>query len=1527
MRSRMNTTFLRKFFIVFVCVITFFMTSQANAQVDKVEKTNAPVRFSQAGLERDPEDYFDFGIDDSGELLYGEELTVTMLNRASIYAACVLIDGVRVNNTYFTDQFRVQWDCTEVDGAFAEQAKIKWTGANTVGGHTLVGMVQYEEGGEWYRTEAKTVSVTSIGCLTFDLSGLPKYLVEGEDAQLFITLPSNATSMSVIVDSELAYYDTLSSGASWQSLYNQSYTTDATVDIDGSDLINQNEDRIHSIYVRLSAEAIGYLSAKETIIIPIVSNPRQVSLSLGGEADQVLVNENASFILTLSNDKTVSEVRIKIGNAYDYSRGIVCTSFTENDSSIEVPCKISDEYLGEQSVYAVVRYDDGTYETTNQIAINVVSLAEPEQFDFVNTTPIEAVKGKFVTFSFTEVEHYSKYGVIICDAYGNQLYKLEDCTSDNSVLIIPTAVYFSPGVYYVRGYTEGTEGYAGGQSASMVKLTIKNEGIIVDSYYDEVGINQKCPISISAPGAIRIGLSIDGQRVDSHEDESIWNKWNSSLYADYSYEWQEITDAGTHTLIAYAQYEENGEWIASESKTILVTVKGKLDIDVSNVPSVLVAGEDASFSVSLLGGEGKMSVSLWGFKDGSGISFVCETGTQEIVLEGKDLKPGKLELYCSAHVAGYEYVHKEIDITVIPAGESVVVLSAKNDNYDVLINSYAYLYVHSNEGKISDIQCFDGSFIEARKIGNDYEVSLYFSEYEEGTNYVFMEVQLEGSDEWICSNAVELHVNSLGRIGAFQFEGSGSITVPQGRMASFAVTESENASPTSYWFGITDANGNPVDNFQNATIGRRYSFSTAGMTPGEYFISCSASGNTGYRRGSADNTARLLIADPVTESVCLETDTDSLMLGEGLAICISAPGADYIGLSIDGKRMDVGWSGNYYWQEDRRFFSWNDFSVGSHTLIAYAKYQGEDWVESAPKTITVICLGEIVFDLSNIPFVISNNSDVSFTIRLPENAEYMNIVVNEYPAGISSTNTKYSGLVYDDVTVSIPKDEITPGHFYSVWCKTDRIGYIGHEVYVYMYVLGAGSSDVQLSVADEGYGEGKVLINHRPIFELRVSDSISINKIRLYIDAECVDQYESLEAFSSAYRSFAKTGKHMIWVRVLPVGEETWIDSNFLPIEVIDQTILPEGIEIQSQPQDASVEIGKAATFAVEATGEELSYLWEYKRLSDTTWKSWKSKMTATISVPYDASRDGMQLRCKITDGYGNVVRTDEVMLSYFEPVNLEITSQPQSVTVETGKAATFSVEATGEGLSYLWEYKRLTDTAWKSWKSMTTATIKVTYQENRDGMLLRCKITDAYGNVIRTDEATLTYRTPVALVITSQPQSVTVGTGKTATFAVEATGDSISYLWEYKRVTDTTWKSWKSMTEATINVAYQANRDGMLLRCKVTDGYGNVIRTDEATLTYRTPVALVITSQPQSTTVETGKAATFAVEASGEELSYLWEYKRASDTTWKSWKSKTNPTLTVPYDASRDGMQLRCKITDGQGNVIRTEEVTLSYQ
>ena len=101
---------------------------------------------------------------------------------------------------------------------------------------------------------------------------------------------------------------------------------------------------------------------------------------------------------------------------------------------------------------------------------------------------------------------------------------------------------------------------------------------------------------------------------------------------------------------------------------------------------------------------------------------------------------------------------------------------------------------------------------------------------------------------------------------------------------------------------------------------------------------------------------------------------------------------------------------------------------------------------------------------------------------------------------------------------------------------------------------------------------------------------------------------------------------------------------------------------------------------------------------------------------------------------------------------------------------------------------------------------------------------------------------------------------------------------------------------------------------------YGvNVIVENETSVT--------LLRMPENVFVDEGESATFSVRARGfGVLNYLWQYKKTGASTWTDWSTKTKAAITVAYDKSRDGMSLRCVITDGAGNKIITDEAVMQY-
>ncbi|MBR5529847.1 MAG: hypothetical protein IKU57_05175, partial [Oscillospiraceae bacterium] len=94
--------------------------------------------------------------------------------------------------------------------------------------------------------------------------------------------------------------------------------------------------------------------------------------------------------------------------------------------------------------------------------------------------------------------------------------------------------------------------------------------------------------------------------------------------------------------------------------------------------------------------------------------------------------------------------------------------------------------------------------------------------------------------------------------------------------------------------------------------------------------------------------------------------------------------------------------------------------------------------------------------------------------------------------------------------------------------------------------------------------------------------------------------------------------------------------------------------------------------------------------------------------------------------------------MSYIdESSKVAITKQPQDVMVANGKTATTSVEATGDGLTYVWYFKNPADKTYRK-SSVTTNTYSTAMAAAKNGRTVYCVITDLYGNTVTSNVATL---------------------------------------------------------------------------------------------------------------------------------------------------------------------------------------------
>ena len=162
-------------------------------------------------------------------------------------------------------------------------------------------------------------------------------------------------------------------------------------------------------------------------------------------------------------------------------------------------------------------------------------------------------------------------------------------------------------------------------------------------------------------------------------------------------------------------------------------------------------------------------------------------------------------------------------------------------------------------------------------------------------------------------------------------------------------------------------------------------------------------------------------------------------------------------------------------------------------------------------------------------------------------------------------------------------------------------------------------------------------------------------------------------------------------------------------------------------------------------------------------------------------------------------------------------------------------------------------------------------------------------------------------------------------TLSVKATGSGLKYQWYFKKTSQSAFSVWNGHTHATETCTPNDTWNGIRLYCRVTDGGGNKINSDEATVTLAS--ALAITTQPTSKTVTLGESVTLSLKATGEGLTYQWYYKKKGASSFTLWSSRTHASETVTPNATWDGIQLYCIVKDGSGNTKQSNTITVTVK
>ena len=266
------------------------------------------------------------------------------------------------------------------------------------------------------------------------------------------------------------------------------------------------------------------------------------------------------------------------------------------------------------------------------------------------------------------------------------------------------------------------------------------------------------------------------------------------------------------------------------------------------------------------------------------------------------------------------------------------------------------------------------------------------------------------------------------------------------------------------------------------------------------------------------------------------------------------------------------------------------------------------------------------------------------------------------------------------------------------------------------------------------------------------------------------------------------------------------------------------------------------------------------------------------------------------------------------------ITTQPSNSVSLVNTNASFTVAATGSGLTYQWQESTNNGTTWINISGATSATYTAVAVTNAmNGNLYQCIISGAAPCTSVTSNAvSLTISTTA---ITAQPASTTICSNGSATFTIATTGTPPTYQWQVSTNNGTSWSDISGETNTTLTVSgLTAANSLQRYRCVLSPG---PINSDAAILTVNDIVA--ITTQPTDVTVcSNATSPTFTTVATGTGLTYQWQQRAISSGTWANvgtgTTGGTTATLTIStLTTALDGYQYQCIVTGTAPCVAQT--------
>ena len=362
---------------------------------------------------------------------------------------------------------------------------------------------------------------------------------------------------------------------------------------------------------------------------------------------------------------------------------------------------------------------------------------------------------------------------------------------------------------------------------------------------------------------------------------------------------------------------------------------------------------------------------------------------------------------------------------------------------------------------------------------------------------------------------------------------------------------------------------------------------------------------------------------------------------------------------------------------------------------------------------------------------------------------------------------------------------------------------------------------------------------------------------------------------------------------------------------------------VTTNPSNATVCDGSNTSFSVAGSGSALTYQWQVDAGSGFTNLSnagvYSGVTTTTLSITgASTAMDGNDYRCVVDNQTCSPATSSSASLTINElPA---VTSNPTSTTVCVDDDPTFSVSATGTGLTYQWQvdngggFADITNGG--IYSDATTATLQITdITASEDGYDYRCIVSGTCTPAATSNGATVTVQTPPS--VTVDPSDASVCAGNNTSFSVTAAGTSLTYQWQvdagsgFSNITN--GGIYNGANTSTLSITgVSATLEGYDYRVEVDNSTCASILSGSAEIDILALPA--VSSNPTASTICESGNTTFTVSATGAGLAYQWQVDEGSGFNDISnggiYSGATTTTLSLSsVPAANNGYDYRCVV------------------